>query len=50
MTTFQSDWSQEETVDENRGLAKLIQQKTKLINFQFMGTQITLHLTCNTQD
>lgn len=27
MTTFQSDWSQEETVDENRGLAKLIQQK-----------------------
>lgn len=27
MTTFQSDWSQEETVDENRGLAELIQQK-----------------------
>lgn len=24
MTTFQSDWSPEETVDENRGLAKLI--------------------------
>lgn len=45
MTTFQSDWPQEETVDENRGLAE-----TKLINFQFMGTQITLHLTCNTQD
>lgn len=27
MTTFQSDWPQEETVDENKGLAKLIQQK-----------------------
>lgn len=27
MTTFQSDWPQEETVDENWGLAKLIQQK-----------------------
>lgn len=27
MTTFQSDWSQEETVDENRGLAEFIQQK-----------------------
>lgn len=50
MTAFQSGWSHRGTVDEYGGISKIDSTETKLINFHFMNTQITLQVTCNIQE